>query len=360
MAEKQRVIYATSGWCIHDTRWFTALQDNGLDPIAVSVTDDLALLPEGSRAYQSAEDLRNGVDELLETQPIPILAGPLTTITRDLMGANTRIVGLSWGWDLQPEAIGEEFDADELAWVSDLDALIVDSIVTEQVAINLGLDPARISNIPWGIDVDLFTPDGPKADLSRWGVEPGDRVILSLRSHTPIHRTADVIEAFARALPHDPSLFLIMGGDGPLLDANREIATRLGIDHRVRFVGTLPEHDLPGLLRAAEVYVSATEVDGTSVTLLQALACATPVIVSNIPGNLPWLHDECSSIFPVRDVDSLSRRLRDQQERSELKEASLRHAAEVRNSVNWRANTAGIPALLMGAAPGVTFGKVIE
>ena len=346
MAEKQRVIYATSGWCIHDTRWFTALQDNGLDPIAMSVTDDPALPPEGSRAFRSAADLRAGIDELIEAHAIPILAGPLTTVTRHLMGADTRIVGLSWGWDLQPEAIGGEFDADELAWVSDLDALIVDSIVTEEVAISLGLDPARISNIPWGIDVDLFTPDGPKADLSGYGVSEGDKVVLSLRSHTPIHRVGDIIEAFGIAVREDPSLFLLVGADGPLLQDNRERATRLGIDHRVRFVGTLPEQDLPGLLRAVEVYVSATEVDGTSVTLLQALACATPVIVSGIPGNLPWLDEECSATFPVGDLVAFSMRLSDQVAGSQPRDACRHHAADVRNRAHWRMNLGSIAAVI--------------
>ena len=346
MAEKQRVIYATSGWCIHDTRWFTALQDNGLDPIAMSVTDEPALLPEGSRAFRSADDLRAGIDELTEAHSIPILAGPLTTVTRHLMGSNTRIVGLSWGWDLQPEAIGEEFDADELAWVSDLDALIVDSIVTEAVAINLGLDPSRISNIPWGIDVDLFTPDGPKADLSRWGVEPGDRVVLSLRSHTAIHRIGDIIEAFAMALREDPNLFLLVGADGPLLDDNIKRAEQLGIEARVQFIGMLPETDLPALLRAASVYVSATAVDGTSVTLLQALATGTPVIASRIPANLAWLGSSSCRSVSVGDVNALAEVFRDVGPRGQPTGDVMLHAGVVRLAADWGSNSAVLTSIL--------------
>jgi glycosyltransferase involved in cell wall biosynthesis len=352
MAEKQRVIYATSGWCIHDTRWFAALQDNGLNPIAMSVTDDPALLPEGSRAFRSAEYLRNGVDELLEAHPIPILAGPLTTITRHLVGANTRIVGLSWGWDLQPEAIGGELDADELAWVSDLDALIVDSIVTEHVAINLGVDPARISNIPWGIDVDLFTPDGPKADLSGYGVSAGNKVVLSLRSHTPIHRVGDIIEAFAIAVREDPSLFLLVGSDGPLLDDNIRRVEQLGISARVQFIGMLPEHELPALLRAADLYVSASAVDGTSVTLLQALATATPVVASAIPGNLAWLQPPSCIAVSVGDHRGLVGALATKRKGSIRAQGARLVASRVRATSDWRTGASLLPSILIGSRRG--------
>jgi glycosyltransferase involved in cell wall biosynthesis len=240
---------------------------------------------------------------------IAILAGPLTTVTAYLVGLDARLVGLSWGWDLQPEAIGQPFDADALAWVGRLDALIVDSVVTRAVAERLGLKSDRISLIPWGIDPKLFTPDGPKADLSAWGVSPGDRAVLSLRSHTPVHRVGDIIEAFARAREEDPSLFLLVGGDGPLLEQHVARVAEMGIGDRVRFIGILPETELPGLLRAVDVYVSATAVDGTSVTLLQALATGTPAVVSDIPGNRPWLEHGLTATFPTTDVQRLGMRI---------------------------------------------------
>jgi glycosyltransferase involved in cell wall biosynthesis len=299
------VIYATADWCIHDDRWVAALVTNGFDPICFSVKTKDCVVPDGTTVVNSAQELRARIDARIAERQIPILAGPLTTITKHLMGANARVVGLSWGWDLQPEALGEVLDPGALAWISDLDALIVDSIVTEQIAQDLGLAPERISNIPWGIDTELFTPQGPKADLAQWGAAAGDRVVLSLRAHTPIHRIGDIVEAFALAVKEDPKLFLLIGGDGALRRTLEARVNELGIEHRTAFSGMLPEEDLPALLRAVDLYVAATAVDGTSVTLLQALACGVRVLVSDIPGNLPWIEDVESETVKVGAIGEM-------------------------------------------------------
>ncbi len=305
MVSATPVIYATADWCIHDDRWVAALVTNGFDPICFSVRTRECVVPDRTTIVDSAQELRTEIDTLTAIQRMPILAGPLTTITKHLMGANARIVGLSWGWDLQPEALGEVFDPTALAWIADLDALIVDSIVTEQIAHDLGLALERISNIPWGVDTELFTRQGPKADLSQWGVAPGDRVVLSLRAHTPIHRVGDIVEAFALAVKEDPKLFLLIGGDGPLRQALEARTHELGIEHRTTFIRMLPEQELPALLRAVDLYVAATAVDGTSVTLLQALACGVPVLVSDISGNLPWIEDAGAETFKLGAIDEM-------------------------------------------------------
>lgn len=321
--------------------------------MGMSITEDASSLPPGIHAVASAEHMRARIEQMVAQDDaaagMSILAGPLTTVTRHLVGVDARLVGLSWGWDLQPEAIGEVFDPQDLAWVSDLDALIVDSIVTQEVAIRLGLEPSRITNIPWGIDTELFTPEGPKADLSVWGVSPGARVILSLRSHTAIHRVGDVIEAFALALEVDPDLFLLVGGDGPLRGELEQRVETFGIESRVAFIGLLPEGELPPLLRAVDVYVSATAVDGTSVTLVQAVACGVPVITSNIAGGRPWYAQDSTATFDVGDVLVLSRLLVGHRDDLMSAASRLGHAREVRQRADWRLNSLVLSGILLGS-----------
>jgi glycosyltransferase involved in cell wall biosynthesis len=304
---RPRVAYATAGWTVHDRRWLDALRDNDLKPVALSIAGSSADLPGDVDAVPDAEALRARIAGLADhPDGVAVLAGPLTTVTSHLVGLPIRLVGLSWGWDLQPQAIGQEFDPASLAWVAGLDGLIVDSVVTRHVATGLGLSPDRISLIPWGADTDVFTPDGPRADLGLWGVTPSDHVVLSLRSHTPIHRVGDVVEAFDIAAAEDPDLVLLVGGDGPLRAALEARVADLGLADRVRFLGMLDEARLPSLLRAVGLYVSATAVDGTSVTLLQALACGTPTVVSDIPANRPWADQAWTRTFPLGDVAALA------------------------------------------------------
>jgi glycosyltransferase involved in cell wall biosynthesis len=75
----------------------------------------------------------------------------------------------------------------------------------------------------------------------------------------------------------------------------------------VRFTGRVDEGELPALLRGADLYVTASETDGTSVTLLQAMACGTRVLASANPGNEWWIIDgETGREFAVGDVAALA------------------------------------------------------
>ena len=241
-------------------------------------------------------------------QPLsaPVLAGPLNSVTKSLVGLSRPVIGLSWGYDLQ-QGHSQAVPLEAMAWLSGLDGLVVDSPVTRDLAIALGLGPERVVLIPWGVDLELFTPDGPAVSAAAHGFAHGSQVVLSLRTHNTIYRTSDVIEAFARAALADPALMLVLGGDGPLTPAHRARVDELGLAPRVRFIGRVDESELPALLRGADLYVTASETDGTSVTLLQAMACGVSVIASRNPGNATWVREgETGQLFDVGDVKELA------------------------------------------------------
>jgi len=266
----QHCVYATSGWGIHDVRWTDALRSLGFEPTIVRL---------GIDAPTPAE-LRHRVDEAAGPD-VPVLAGPLDSVTSHLIGIKAPIIGLSWGFDLHTMS--------DRSWLPELHGLIVDSDATARIATSAGVAPAAITFLPWGVDVERFTPDGPRADLTRWGVPKSARTVLSLRAHESLYRVSDIFEGFAITSREVTDLHLLIGHSGSLTDELRAQARELGIDDRTHFIGSLPEEDLPALLRATDVYVSASEVDGSSVTLLQAMACGTPVLTSDTEGNRPWV-----------------------------------------------------------------------
>src|SRR6185312_934794 len=73
-------------------------------------------------------------------------------------------------------------------------------------------------------------------------------------------------------------------GDGPLGEELRRLATSLGVGDRVRFMGSLPQRDLPDLYSAADILVLASSREGWANVLLEAIACGTPVVASNVWG----------------------------------------------------------------------------
>jgi glycosyltransferase involved in cell wall biosynthesis len=280
------VIYASDSWGVHDQRWVRALESCGL---AVEV-------------FTGGADDRDAISAALPSTA-PVLAGPLTTVAEALVDLPRRVVGLSWGFDIQP-GHSQATDPSALAWLPRLDRLIVDSPSSARIAQSLGMAADRIHLLPWGIDLDAFPPDGPAADLD---VPPGARVVLSLRRHDHLYRTADIVEAFAQAAAVDPDLVLVMGGEGPLTEQHRRRLIALGLEERVLFTGQVDEAHVAPLLRAADLYVSATETDGTSVTLLQAMASRVPVLASAIPGNEWWIEDGVTGrTFAVGDIAALA------------------------------------------------------
>ena len=263
--------YVSQTWGVHDHRWVEALVDLGFEVQVFSCEKD------GS----TIEQIRS---ELAHTQG-PVLAGPLTTITRQLIGISRPLVGLSWGFDLfKLESSGED-----LSWLEQLDGLIVDSTATRDIALASGLQEAKVHSIPWGIDIDVFTPQGPVMDLDEWGVPSSKSTIVSLRALEPLYRVGDIIDAFALIAADEAESHLIIGNDGTLQQQLIERVQAQGLGDRTTFIGKLPETELPELLRASSVYVTASEVDGSSVTLLQAMSCGVPVVASNTLGNGEWV-----------------------------------------------------------------------
>ena len=311
--------YVTRGWGVHDERWTKALQDVGFQVRILSCERD----------QMDTEDLQRAIDN-----PGPILAGPLNSLTPALVGLENRLVGLSWGFDLlEMRARGED-----LSWLIQLDAVIVDSTETGEIAMGSGLAPARVFTIPWGIDLELFSESGATADLGRWGVPSSAVTVLSLRAHEPLYRVADIIDAFSQILETTPTAHLIIGNDGSLRVGLEHQVAALGITKEVTFIGSLPESELPPLLRACDLYVTASEVDGSSVTLLQTMSCGVPVVASDTPGNRDWVQDqETGRLFVTGSAVDLARALRTALNPSNA-ESTARMATNARNRVRTKAN----------------------
>jgi glycosyltransferase involved in cell wall biosynthesis len=101
-------------------------------------------------------------------------------------------------------------------------------------------------------------------------------------------------------------LFLL--GNGPLAPKIRQIIQDGGVMELVQFPGQVSQAKLPDFYRAADLYVSTSHSDGTSISLLESLASGTPVLLSNIPGNKEWIEEpgDVGWLFEDGDADSLA------------------------------------------------------
>ena len=318
----RRCVYVTSGWGIHDTRWTNALRTLDFEPDIVRLGIDAA----------DPTHLRELVAAAARPAK-PILAGPLDSVTAHVVGLDSPVIGLSWGFDLHTMS--------DRSWLPALQGLIVDSEATKRIARGAGVPPQAITFLPWGVDIDRFAPQGPAADVTTWGVPESAPTVLSLRAHEPLYRVSDILEGFAQTSQDSTDVHLLVGHRGSLTEQLQSEANELGIADRTHFIGPIAENDLPALLRAANVYVSASEVDGTSVTLLQAMACRTPVLASDTAGNQSWVQSGVTGhLFRTGDPQDLAEHLtRVALMDRESTEAMTEQAyALVRHKADWQAN----------------------
>ena len=172
---------------------------------------------------------------------------------------------------------------------------------------------AHLGALPNGVDAERFTPGEPPAALrARYAPQRGDRVVLLVAGLDRAHYFKGV-PVLLRALAGLPRrVRAVIVGDGDLrADYERE-AARLGLAERVFFAGRVADDDLPSYYRLADVTVlpSTTMGEAFGLVLVESLACATPVVASDLPGvRTVVAHGDDGLLAPVGDPAGLARAL---------------------------------------------------
>jgi glycosyltransferase involved in cell wall biosynthesis len=170
----------------------------------------------------------------------------------------------------------------------------------------LGLPETKISVIPMGVE-DVFSGSGENRKT-----EPDDHpfTVLSNRNLLPMYNVSLLIRAIPMVLKEEPGIRFIIAGDGTEKEALKREATELTIDNHIQFLGRIPHEEMPSLLARADIYVSTSLYDGTSVSLLEAMGAGAFPIVTDIPSNREWIEDGKNGfLFPVNEEKILVKKI---------------------------------------------------
>jgi len=173
---------------------------------------------------------------------------------------------------------------------------------------------------PWGLDEPNRDPSDFSETSSFSRLSSDSEVwIASVRNFTTTHGVLDVVRAFGEAANQNKRLRLLMVGDGPLRGEVHDMISRLGLSERVKIIGKVSEGEISRLLEQVDIYVSASMVDGTSISLLQALAAGVPVLLSDVGGNPEWV-DRCEGahLFEPGNAHYLAKLILDEAERESI------------------------------------------
>jgi len=147
---------------------------------------------------------------------------------------------------------------------------------------------AKISVVHNGV-ADAFTPGGaPETEAFRQAQQLPSRFLLYLGTLEPRKNLVLLVKAFARwraqANSADQAVKLILAGARGWFYAEIfRLVTELGLEQNVLFPGFIPEADLPNWYRAAEGFVYPSLFEGFGLPVLEAMACGTPVLCSDVP-----------------------------------------------------------------------------
>jgi glycosyltransferase involved in cell wall biosynthesis len=188
------------------------------------------------------------------------------------------------------------------------DLVTGDSASLVEDVIAAGACRERTHLVQFGVDTRRFSPDPePVALRERLGLG-GRRVLLSPRAVTPLYRHRVAVEALPE-LPAD--VVLLMARylvDETEMAAIGARATALGVADRVRIVDGIDHAEMPDFYRLADVMLSIPSSDATPVTLLEAMACGTPVVATDLPSIREWMGDlDPAALVPVDDPAATAR-----------------------------------------------------
>jgi glycosyltransferase involved in cell wall biosynthesis len=158
-------------------------------------------------------------------------------------------------------------------------AVIAVSRALATAMIGLGIDPARIVVLRNGVDCAAFEPRARSAARLELGIS-AERVVISIGNLVP-EKGHDLVVG---ALPALPGVQLIIVGEGAMRGQLETLAEQAGVANRVRILDVMPQQSLASVYSAADVLVLASTREGWPNVLLEAMACGTPVVATDVGG----------------------------------------------------------------------------
>ncbi len=164
--------------------------------------------------------------------------------------------------------------------------------VKQKMISDYSLSADKITVFPWGIDLSLFKKADKHTAREKLHIDKNKFVLIYNRYLEPIYGVNYLLEAFKKFSEGKDDVQLLMISDGSMKTEALKYITSNGLEEKVRIIGRVPNNELPDLLNAADAYVSPSLSDGTSLSLLEAMAAGLGLVVSDVPAITEWVTGE--------------------------------------------------------------------
>lgn len=353
-----KIIYFSLGYSTHDYRFLRAISDGGHDVHFVQL--------EGNRRQVESRSVPENVNQVIwkggrepftwsklpslvmdfkrllrDLKPDLVHAGPIQTCAFIAVLAGARpLLTMSWGFDLMDDVHkGWMWEFATKYTLKRSTFFTSDANVTKDKAVAYGMNPEKTIVFPWGVDLDHFLPEPDQGALNT------EHFTLFCNRSWETRYGVDVLaRAFVKVAQQKDNVDLILLGGGSQGPKLRQIFQSGGVLERVTFGGQISQTDLPRWYHMADLYISPSHVDGSSVSLMEALACGLPCLVSDIPANREWVFENQNGwLFRDGDADHLAEKiLAVMKQREKLLEIGRASRSEAEKRADWKKNAASL------------------
>jgi len=295
-----KVLYITEAFTPHDIRFADAILGHDVQ-LYYCTLKSFVIIPTSFWEQDKIQKFPTPTDDLCEWESLIkregidlIHIGPINELSLKIMKRKIcpQIV-MSWGSDIliNCKQIDDKLLKDGL---NRADGFFTDcEIVTDEIKKHLS-KPIEFVKFPWGIEQDRFLSD----KLEKEGKEIRDglrwrnkKVIISTRSWEEHYNIENLIDSFMLLKQQSSDYKLILISSGSLKSKIMLKIKKNKLQNDIYCTGVLNEKSLAKWLHAADLYITTSKSDGSSISLLEAMMCKLPVIAHNQYGNLEWVSE---------------------------------------------------------------------
>lgn len=166
--------------------------------------------------------------------------------------------------------------------------------IRTRICSDFNISPLKVKVNTHGVDVHLFSPVEVQRSADKC-------IILSNRNFYPVYNLETLIESISIAVSKTNDLYFIIIGQGPEEKKIRALIKEKGVNNYVHIVGAVDSNKMPEMLNSADIYISTSISDGTPVSMLEAMSCALPCIMTDVGGIHEWIkHGETGILVPPK------------------------------------------------------------
>jgi glycosyltransferase involved in cell wall biosynthesis len=350
-----KICYVASGLSIHNQRFIDKFIEKGYETHVISFGKLKPMSIEGIKFYNIhlGPTLLKGLPNIIY---VIFLRKLLRKIKPDILhggwvqgdGFISALVGdhpfllMPWGSDIliSPKESTENRIITKFT-LKRADMITCDCEFVKKEIIKLsGYPEDKIITFPWGIDLKKFNSNIDGSGIrNKLGWED-KKILIMTRSFRPVYGIEYFLNALPEVIKEVPDTRVILCGDGPLRNEFTQFVENHKLNNYVFFAGNVPNEDLSKYLNTADIYVSTSLSDGTSLSLLEAMACGLPTVVTDVPANLEWIEDRKNGfVVPRKDSKIVAEKLIQLlQDETLQKDFSRENIKIARESADWDKN----------------------